>query len=102
MLDENTRINLTGVRDREDAIVRHLVDSLSVVSVWHRIAGPTAPRRVLDVGTGGGFPGAVLAVAWPRTEVLLIDGTGKKIRAVARCLEAAGIDNAEALPAGGA
>jgi 16S rRNA (guanine527-N7)-methyltransferase len=89
------------VRDRGDAVVRHLLDSLSIVPAWHALAGAAPPRRVLDLGTGGGFPGAVLAVAWPESRVLLIDGTGKKARAVADCLGRAGVTNAEALQARG-
>jgi 16S rRNA (guanine527-N7)-methyltransferase len=81
--------------------VKHLLDSLSVVPVWHAVAGAAAPRRVIDLGTGGGFPGAVLAVAWPSARVLMIDSTGKKVRAVAQCLAAAGIGNAEAHQARG-
>ena len=97
VLDENTRVNLTGIRDRADAVVRHLIDSLSLVGVWRAVAGEGPPRRVLDVGTGGGFPGAPLAVVWPETPCLLIDSTGKKVRAVERTLGAAEIPNARAL-----
>jgi 16S rRNA (guanine527-N7)-methyltransferase len=102
VLEINKTLNLTSVRDRGDAIVRHLLDSLSIVPVWHAVAGAAPPRRLLDLGTGGGFPGAVLAVAWPSAHVLLIDGTGKKVRAVTQCLAAAGITNADALQARGA
>jgi 16S rRNA (guanine527-N7)-methyltransferase len=101
VLDVNRTLNLTSVRDRGDAVVRHLLDSLSIVPAWHALAGAAPPRRVLDLGTGGGFPGAVLAVAWPESRVLLIDGTGKKARAVAGCLGRAGVTNAEALQARG-
>lgn len=97
VLDENTRLNLTAVRDRDEAVVRHLLDSLSLVPLWHAVAGEEPPARLLDVGTGGGFPGAPLAVVWPTTRALLIDGTGKKVHAVERCLAAAGIGNAEPL-----
>jgi 16S rRNA (guanine527-N7)-methyltransferase len=102
VLDVNRTLNLTSVRDRGDAVVRHLLDSLSIVPAWHALAGASPPSRVLDLGTGGGFPGAVLAVAWPSARVLMIDGTGKKARAVASCLERAGVANAEALQARGA
>ena len=102
VLDVNRTLNLTSVRDRDAAVVRHLLDSLSVVPAWHALAGAAPPRRVLDLGTGGGFPGAVLAVAWPDARVLLIDGTGKKARAVASCLAKADIGNGEALQARGA
>jgi 16S rRNA (guanine527-N7)-methyltransferase len=95
MLEVNLHLNLTSVRNRDDAVVRHLLDSLSVVPAWHALAGADPPRSVLDLGTGGGFPGAVLAVAWPGSRVLMVDSTGKKVRAVAQCLAAAGIANAE-------
>jgi 16S rRNA (guanine527-N7)-methyltransferase len=90
------------VRDRDDAVVRHLLDSLSLVTVWHAVHGDEPPARVLDLGTGGGFPGAVLAVVWPSTRVLMIDGTGKKVHAVSGCLARAGIPNAEAFQVRGA
>lgn len=101
ILEINLSLNLTSVRDREDAVVRHLLDSLSVVPVWKALSGRDAPRRFLDLGTGGGFPGAVLAAAWPSSKALLIDGTGKKVRAVADALLVAGISNAEAFQARG-
>lgn len=102
VLEVNQTLNLTSVRDRMDAVLRHLVDSLSIARVWRDVAGAAPPRRLLDLGTGGGFPGAVLAAAWPHTRALLVDGTGKKVRAVAACLARAGIGNAEALQARGA
>lgn len=102
MLAANERLNLTAIRDRDDALVRHLLDSLSIVPIWHDLAGAAPPSRLLDLGTGGGFPGAPLAVVWPETRALLIDGTGKKVRAVAECLAEAGIGNAEALQSRGA
>jgi 16S rRNA (guanine527-N7)-methyltransferase len=101
MLEINRELNLTSIRDRDDAIVRHLLDSLSVVPLWHAMAGAASPRRVLDLGTGGGFPGAALAAAWPKSRVTMIDSTGKKVRAVAKCLKAADIRNAETYQARG-
>ena len=101
MLEINLSLNLTSIRDRGDAVVRHLLDSLSIVPVWHAVAGAAPPKRVLDLGTGGGFPGSVLAVAWPTARVLMIDSTGKKAKAVAKLLVAAGITNAEAHQARG-
>jgi 16S rRNA (guanine527-N7)-methyltransferase len=97
VLEINRTLNLTSVRERDEAVVRHLLDSLSVVPIWHALAGEAPPRRVLDLGTGGGFPGAVLAVAWPKTRVTMIDSTGKKVRAVVQCLATAGIANARAI-----
>lgn len=95
VLEINQSLNLTAVRDREDAVVRHLLDALSLVPLWREVTKSDQPRRFLDLGTGGGFPGAVLAVAWPASKALLVDSTGKKVRAVIDALAAAGITNAE-------
>lgn len=102
MLDWNAKVNLTAVREPAAAVERHLVDSLSLVPIWHELAGEAPPRRVLDLGTGGGFPGAPLAVAWPDARVLQIDGTLKKVRIVNDCLNRAGIANASAFQCRGA
>lgn len=84
------------MRDREDAVTRHLLDALSLLPIWREITKTGSPRRFLDLGTGGGFPGAVLAVAWPASKSLLVDSTGKKVKAVAGALADVGITNAEA------
>jgi 16S rRNA (guanine527-N7)-methyltransferase len=96
VLEWNQKINVTAVRSPKEAVVRHLVDSLSIVPVWHALNDEAPPGAVLDLGTGGGFPGAPLAIAWPTCRALLIDGTGKKIKVVADSLEVAGVANAEA------
>lgn len=97
----NEHVNLTAVRDREDAVVRHILDSLSVVPAWRSLTGRPAPRCLVDLGTGGGFPGAVLAAVWPDSRALLVDSTAKKLRAVDEALYVAGITNAETLHARG-
>ena len=86
MLEENRRTNLTAVRDPAQAEVLHAIDSLAVALA---IAEP--PARLLDFGTGNGFPGVAAAVLWPQTEVMLCDRTRKKVDAVARALTVAGI-----------
>ncbi len=102
VLERNERVNVTSVRDPLEAVTRHLLDSLSIVPIWHDLYGPRPPKRVLDLGTGGGFPGAPLAIAWPRSRVLMIDGTGKKVRIVNESLEIADVPNAQALQCRGA
>src|SRR5579862_7815015 len=66
----NRAYNLTAVRDPEEMLVKHVLDSLSVLPFVH--AGP-----VLDVGTGAGLPGIPLAVARPDLSFTLLDGNGK-------------------------
>lgn len=75
----NRVFNLTAVRDRHDALRRHLLDCLAIAP---HVTGP----RVLDVGTGPGLPGIVLALARPELEVTLLDSSAKKTRFVQQAL----------------
>ena len=92
LLLENRRLNLTGVTDPEEALQRHLLDSLALgLHLSGRGAPP--PAHLLDLGTGGGFPGVPLAAALPETTVHLVESRGRKVQAVARLCEQAGIAN---------
>jgi 16S rRNA (guanine527-N7)-methyltransferase len=91
--ERNAQLNLTSIESPEGILTLHMLDSLSVASHLGDA------RTILDVGTGGGFPGVPLAVACPERRFTLIDGTQKKIRFVAEAIAVLGIRNAEALPA---
>ena len=71
----NATYNLTAVRDREAMLVQHLADCLAVVSPLSRRLGS---GRLLDVGSGGGLPGVVLAIMLPAVQVFCVDAVGKK------------------------
>lgn len=88
MLDENQRINLTAVREREEAVLFHALDSLAV---GHADFG-LQPQSCLDLGTGNGFPGVAVACLFPKAEVLLLDRTLKKLKAIERALAASGFN----------
>lgn len=85
---KNEQMNLTAIPP-EEWVVGHVLDSLLPLPEIHEFQ----PEEVLDIGTGGGFPGIPLAVTLPRTQFLLIDGTGKKIRFVAESGEKIGLTN---------
>ena len=75
----NAAYNLTAVRDPAQMRAQHLADCLAVVEPLRRQLGNLSPARVLDVGSGGGLPGAVLAIAEPAWQVTCVDAVGKKV-----------------------
>jgi 16S rRNA (guanine527-N7)-methyltransferase len=91
--ERNQHVNLTSIVSPEGILTLHMLDSLSVVPHLGDA------RSVIDVGTGGGFPGIPLAVACPGRQFTLIDGTQKKIRFVNEGIEALDIRNARAMAA---
>lgn len=82
----NKTYNLTAIRDVEQMVTRHLLDSLS-------IAEYVSGERVIDVGTGAGLPGIPLAIVFPRRELHLLDSNGKKTRFLFQVKTALGLDN---------
>lgn len=94
LLDElerwGKRINLTAIRDREQMVGAHLLDSLSVRPFLDG-------RRILDAGTGAGFPGLPLAIAEPEREFVLLDSNAKKIGFVNHVIGLLGLKNAQAV-----
>ena len=89
VLERNQHINLTAVRDRDEAIVKHVLDSLAAVDLPEY----KEAERVLDVGTGAGFPGALLAIVSPEKEFTLLDSTLKRLRVIDEFAEALNISN---------
>ena len=87
----NRTYNLSAVREPEEMVHRHLLDSLSVVP--HFRDCDLAPQRVIDVGTGGGLPGIPLAILFPNTRFTLLDSAGKKTRFLFQVKVALGLDN---------
>ncbi|MNY91055.1 Ribosomal RNA small subunit methyltransferase G [compost metagenome] len=69
----NKAYNLTAIRDPKEMLVKHLLDSLSILK--------DLPKgRLLDIGTGGGMPGMIIALCQPERQCVLLDSNGKKIR----------------------
>ena len=89
VLERNEHINLTAVRDRDEAVVKHLADSLAVTDLPEYIEAGS----VIDVGTGAGFPGALLAIVSPEKEFCLLDSTLKRLRVIDEFASTLGLSN---------
>ncbi len=85
----NEKINVISRKDIDNLMERHVLHSLAISDLVRFQSGTT----VLDVGTGGGFPGIPLAILFPETQFLLIDSIGKKIKVVEAVIEAIGLEN---------
>ncbi|MCP4442432.1 MAG: 16S rRNA (guanine(527)-N(7))-methyltransferase RsmG [Aureispira sp.] len=85
----NAQINVISRKDIENLTTRHILYSLSIAKIIEFKAG----SKVLDLGTGGGFPGIPLAILFPKTQFWLVDSIGKKIKVVEAVAEALGLKN---------
>ncbi|MDF2379025.1 MAG: 16S rRNA (guanine(527)-N(7))-methyltransferase RsmG [Candidatus Gracilibacteria bacterium] len=90
-LETNKQINLSSIRDRDGVLIKHVVDSLLILPYLKL----KAKDKVLDVGTGGGFPGLALAIVYPEVHFTLLDATQKKINAVQAMSDSLGLKNME-------
>src|ERR1700722_1282155 len=88
----NNQINVISRKDIDQLFERHVLHSLGIAKVISFLPG----EKVLDVGTGGGFPGIPLAILFPETQFFLVDSIGKKIKVVKEVASALGLQNLKA------
>ena len=88
----NNQINVISRKDIESLGERHVLHSLGIAKVMEFLPG----ENVMDVGTGGGFPGIPLAIMFPETNFHLVDSIGKKIKVVQEVAKAIGLKNVKA------
>jgi 16S rRNA (guanine527-N7)-methyltransferase len=87
--DWNLKINVVSRKDIDELYLRHVLHSLGIAKIQQFSSG----SQVLDVGTGGGFPGIPLAILFPETQFTLVDSIGKKIKVVDEVIKGLGITN---------
>ena len=87
--DWNLKINVVSRKDIDELYLRHVLHSLGIAKVMQFMPD----TKVMDVGTGGGFPGIPLAILFPETQFHLVDSIGKKIKVVNEVVEGLGLEN---------
>jgi 16S rRNA (guanine527-N7)-methyltransferase len=107
MLDWNNRVNLTAILDYEGVQLRHFLDSLTVGAALLNEISPGGKRtdgspqglRLIDVGTGAGFPGVPLKIAWPGIHLTLADSIAKRTNFLSELVAALGLSDVDVLTA---
>ena len=93
----NQVINLTAITEAEDVYTKHFLDSLSIVGLIG--AGSFEKLSVADIGTGAGFPGLHVAIAFPETQVTLVDSLKKRVSFLEDTIKLLGLENVRAVHA---
>ncbi len=88
LVEKNKVMNLTAITEFDEVIVKHFADSLSICTVL-----PDSVKTVCDLGTGAGFPGIPMAIAFPSLQFTLIDSLNKRIKFLQEVVDALGLTN---------
>lgn len=95
ILKWNENVNLTAILEKDEFILKHYIDSIMICGYdpWQDA------KRIIDVGTGAGFPGIPLAILYPNKQFVLMDSLGKRIKILKQITEEIGISNVELIHA---
>lgn len=91
----NKVMNLTAITEMEEVVTKHFADSLSIVRIFPEIA--TGEYAVIDVGTGAGFPGVPLKIAFPALRVVLLDSLNKRLKFLQEVIGELGLEKIETI-----
>jgi len=95
LIEKNKVMNLTRITEYEDVVQKHFIDSLMI----SRDVDFSEPLRVLDLGSGAGFPGIPLKIVFPQIRITMLDSVGKKMTFVNEVISSLHLQNAEAVHA---
>lgn len=93
LIEWSSKFNLTAIRDEQGIRIKHFLDSFSCVLAWKE----TPPRRLVDVGTGAGFPGLVLKILYPSMQLTLVESVRKKVNFCRHMVQLLKMDDVEVI-----
>ena len=93
LMDWNTRVNLTAIDNPEQIRIKHFLDSLTCLCAMH----DTPIERIIDVGSGAGFPGLPIKIVYPQMQLTLVESVGKKTKFLNHLVSKLGLDRVEIL-----
>jgi 16S rRNA (guanine527-N7)-methyltransferase len=93
LLEWNQKFNLTAIRDVESIRTKHFLDSFSCVLAWKT----SPPNKLIDIGTGAGFPGLPLKIIYPNLKLNLVESVGKKAKFCQHMVDILGLDDVDVI-----
>lgn len=97
LIEKNKVMNLTAITEYEEVIVKHFLDSLSIVKAGCFEQNALNGKSVIDIGTGAGFPGIPLKIAFPQLKITLLDSLNKRVNFLNEVIEMLGLSKVEAV-----
>lgn len=88
VLLENSKLNLTAITDKDEFILKHIIDSIVMINSKHITTGTS----MIDIGTGAGFPGIPLKIVYPEINLVLVDSVEKKLKFISKTIDSMGIE----------